>query len=142
MMAEYEARNAQRHKFGATYRCKDCNVMIPAEADDVNRHDIGDLHEMCIGLGSLRVCTMCARVPSSTSTAGCARCTQQRPVGYFSADSDVCEACLQLERYQFKACSTCRKAFQLGQLRQNAEGDRLCHECAPEDWSYRCTACT
>ena len=142
MMAEYEAGRAQRHKFGATYRCKECNLMLPAEAYDVNRHDISELHNMCIGLGSLRLCTVCAQVPASTSTARCARCTQQRPLGYFSSDSDVCQPCLQLERYQFKACSMCRKAFQLGQLRQTAEGRRLCHECAPEAWPYRCTACT
>ena len=142
MMAEFDAGHAQRHKFGATYRCRLCNLSLPAEAYGVNRHDIGDLHEMCISLGSLRLCTMCAQVPPATSTARCARCTHQRPEGYFSADSDVCNACRQQEKYQFKACSMCRKPVQLSHLRQNAEGHKLCHECAPDAWSYRCTACS
>ena len=60
MLADYEAGRAQRHKFGATYRCKKCNLMLPAEAYDVIRNDISELHTMCIGFGSLRVCTMCA----------------------------------------------------------------------------------
>ena len=52
MMADYEAGRAQRHKFGPTYRCNECQVMLPAEAYDVNRNDISDLHMMCIASGS------------------------------------------------------------------------------------------
>ena len=118
MMAEYEAGRAQRHKFGPTYRCNECHLMLPAEAYDVNRNDISELHMMCIGLGSWRVCTMCAQIPPGTSTARCARCTQHRQLGYFSADSDVCKACHQLEKYVYQACSMCHKVIQLNQLRE------------------------
>ena len=141
MMADYTAGRAQRQKFGATYRCKECKHMLPEEAYDVDRHDVADLHTLCIGLGSLRVCAACAQVPPSSSTSQCAKCTQQRSQGYSAPDSHVCQACHQAETYQYKACSRCRRSFQLSHLRQNAEGHRLCHECAPEAWPYRCTAC-
>ena len=141
MMAEYEAGRAQRKKFGPTYRCGHCTLMFPAEAFDVDRHDIADLHNMCIGLGSLRVCSACVQVPAGTSTSLCTRCRQQRQVGYFSTESDVCNACHLQEKYLFHACSSCHKAFQSSQLRESSVGRRMCHDCAPEAWPYRCTAC-
>ena len=97
---------------------------------------------MCIGLGSLRVCSACELVPAGTAAKLCTRCTQQRPLGYFSAESDICSACQLQDKYAFRACSSCHKAFQISQLRENSEGRRMCHECAPEAWPYRCTACT
>lgn len=142
MMVEYEAGRVQRHKYGPLYRCRHCNLMFPGKAFDVDRHDIADFHMLCIGLGSLRVCTVCVQVQPSTSTSPCTRCTQQRQLGYFSADSDVCKACHLQEKYMFGACSRCHKALQISQLRENSEGLRMCHECALEAWPYRCTACT
>ena len=41
----------------------------------------------------------------------------------------------------FRACSMCHKAFQISQLRENVVGRNMCHDCAPEAWPYRCTAC-
>ena len=134
MMAEYEAGRVQRHTFGSTYRCRHCTLMFPADAFDVQRHDITDLHNMCIGQGSLRVCTVCVQVPPGTSTSRCTRCTQQRQLGYFSVESDVCKACHLQEKYLFRACSMCHKAFQISQLRDNSEGRWMCHDSAPEAW--------
>ena len=141
MMAEYEGRRAQQKQHGPAYRCGHCTLTFPAEAFDVNRHDIADLHNMCVGLGSLRVCSACVQIPAGTSTTLCTRCKQQRQPGYFSAGSIICSACHLQEKYAVRACTSCHKAFQISQLRENSEGHRMCHECAPEAWPYRCTAC-
>ena len=142
MMAEYEGHRAQQKQYGPTYRCGHCTLTFPAEAFDVDRHDIDDLYNMCIGMGALRVCSACMQIPDGTSTSLCRRCKQQRQLEYFSAESDICSACQLQEKYAFRACSSCHKAFQINQLRENSEGRRMCHECAPEAWPYRCTACT
>ena len=81
------------------------------------------------------------QVPPGTSTSRCTRCTQERQLGYFSAESDVCKACHLQEKYQFRACSSCHKALQLNNLRHNSEGRWLCHDCAPAAWPYTCTRC-
>ena len=107
----------------------------------MDRNDIADLHNLCAGLGSLRVCSACVQVPASTSTSLCTRCTQQRELGDFSAESDICNACQLQEKYAFGACSSCRQPFQLQQLREDTQGQTMCHECAPEAWPYKCTAC-
>ena len=110
MMAQYEARRAARQRFGPTYRCRECTLMLPAEAFDVERNDPTDLLSMllaqddakltekCIALGAWRVCSVCVRVPSSTSTTRCTRCEQERWQGYFSTASTVCDACHQREK--------------------------------------------
>ena len=61
---------------------------------------------------------------------------------YFTADSTVCQLCHLQEQYVFRDCRGCEKAFQSSQLRENADGSRMCHDCAPQAWPYRCTACT
>ena len=141
MMADYEGRRVQQKKHGPTYRCGHCTLTFPAEAFDADKHDIADLHNMCVGLGSLRVCSACVQVPAGTSTSLCTRCTQQRQLGYFSAESDICSACQLQEKYAFRACSSCHQPFQIRQLREDTQGRWMCHECAPEAWPYRCTAC-
>ena len=141
-MAEYEAGRAQQHKFGPTYRCRHCALMFPADAFGVDRHDITDLHNMCVGLGSLRLCSVCVQVPPGTSTSRCKRCTQQRLVAYVRRRLGGVQA-LPPTGYIpfFRACSSCHKALQLNNLRHDSEGRWLCHDCAPEAWPYTCTCC-
>ena len=69
MMAEYEGRRVQQKQHGPTYRCGHCTLTFPAEAFDVDRHDIADLHNMCVGLGSLRVCSACVQIPAGRRPA-------------------------------------------------------------------------
>ena len=104
MMAEYEGRRVQQKKHGPTYRCGHCTLTFPAEAFDVDRNDIADLHTMCVGLGSLRVCSACVQMPAGTSTSLCSRCRKQRQLGYFCGESDICSACQLQDKYPTCRC--------------------------------------
>ena len=62
-------------------------------------------------------------------------------MGYFSVSAHVCEVCHQQEKNAFSACSLSQKAFQTHQVREDADGRLMCHDCAPEAWPYQCTVC-
>ena len=106
LIAQYNAGRAQHKKHGASWQCGACHLRFPAAAYDVDEHDVTDLHDMCIGLGHLRMCTACmqVRVPSdSAPTSGapipCRRCEHLRAPHYFVDDGDICNPCRLQMKY-------------------------------------------
>ena len=125
-------------------------MRFPAEAYDVNRHDIIDLHHMCIAQGYFRLCTDCAQIRVHTDTprkpstsVRCSRCTHLRTQPYFLEDSVVCDACVLQQKFLYSACRMCTKILPVNELRAESSdsGRLMCHDCAPQAWPYKCTAC-
>ena len=137
-MAKYEAGRIQRQKSGPTWACGGCSLRYPAEAYDVDRHDITDLHQMCIAQGYFRMCTVCAqiRVHTHDDTKLCSKCTQHLGLSYFTEDSDICKPCLLRQKYLYDACSICQQPFPVHDLREasSASGHLMCYRCAREAW--------
>ena len=147
-MTLYESAHAAAKEFGATWRCCECDLALPAPEYDVAKHDAGEVQEVC-RLGHWRCCRTCSvlRQDETWATTGagpmrvCTRCSKERSPLYFEGAAAVCKPCVARSKYRYGMCRKCGQGRKLIDMRApTGDTDMVCYACAPEDWRYSCTA--